>query len=310
MRQQIPVKRGFRDRPYTIKLELVKGCTRACDFCAINKVIKPEDRGKFSFSKKELIIKVAKECNTWLGKYRIEMGLRGEPLKHPHIIDVVKLLKEHSPKAHLLIFTNGDTLLKNDKWDLTTIKGLFDAGLNALVLDSYDKKRVELSKVLKGQNLGDIKINIDGNCFNYKPKRKEINLTGITALGNQNIRNWHNVGGNLPKESAKKYGVDIDEPLVKSCVKPFRELTITWDGNVCLCCLDWSEDIKFGNITKESLQEIYYSRKMDVVRELLTRKQRIFNPCKLCSHFGGFRKGMIVKPNLPEKTEELLKELK
>ena len=70
----------------------------------------------------------------------------------------------------------------------------------------------------------------------------------------------------------------------KPCFAPLDDLTIRASGNVGLCCLDYREQVVFGNVKQESLLSIL-EREWDRMKGLydqLTRCERSLQICKLC----------------------------
>ena len=80
------------DKPWTLKIEMTKGCNYRCTFCPI--YVLPE----YSRDKKFLS---PKDCKTLVSKYkflkhngRIELTMRGEPTLNPDILMNLKIIKK------------------------------------------------------------------------------------------------------------------------------------------------------------------------------------------------------------------------
>src|SRR5688572_8845897 len=123
-----------QDPPFALQVELVEGCTLACQFCGINGI--REMPGNFKFMTGEtidILTQKLKEAG-WLP--RIEFAMHGEPSMHPHMIDAITLFRQRlGPKASLVMFSNGSGFLANTS---ERINGLLEAGLNTLGLDAYE----------------------------------------------------------------------------------------------------------------------------------------------------------------------------
>ena len=48
-----------------------------------------------------------------------------------------------------------------------------------------------------------------------------------------------------------------DNAQGKRCAKPFRELSIRWNGKIAICCNDWRGIYKCGDINKEDIDTIW-----------------------------------------------------
>lgn len=66
------------------------------------------------------------------------------------------------------------------------------------------------------------------------------------------------------------------------CYSPLNEIIITRDGQVSLCCLDWKRKHCFGNLYKESLEDVILLSNMATVYNLLSNGNRTFKICKVC----------------------------
>jgi len=70
--------------------------------------------------------------------------------------------------------------------------------------------------------------------------------------------------------------------LKKECSAPLREIIITREAKVSLCCYDWAYIYTFGNLERKSLDEIIRDGLMYEVYKRLSRGERFLNICKNC----------------------------
>jgi len=66
------------------------------------------------------------------------------------------------------------------------------------------------------------------------------------------------------------------------CPEVFDKLSINWDGTVSACCLDYNNEMVVGNLSNNTLKEIWHSSRMGNYRKLLA--QRRYEAIELCSH--------------------------
>lgn len=284
--------------PYSIQIELVNGCTRQCEFCGLQAVWKLGDR--FNFIKMETIEKLSKDLGDWLKKIRVEFAMFGEPTLHPEINDIFKRFRINFPNCQMMLNTNSDTIIdKNNNVNLLKIKEYFNSGLNILLINIYDSdEKYEIVKdKLKNIDFAEFGEFYNGvKCYTYKGKDvKEIILLKSIWIHNKEkmTRTLMNHTGCVPNEIVKKYGgVIITSPLQKMCVNPFREISVKWDGDVNICCMDIKGLCKIGNVNKRNIKDIWYSKKFDELRHKLLDKNRNFEPCCRCNSNGGFRQGL------------------
>jgi MoaA/NifB/PqqE/SkfB family radical SAM enzyme len=72
-------------------------------------------------------------------------------------------------------------------------------------------------------------------------------------------------------------------PMKQRCAKPFRELSIRYDGNIAICCNDWIGIFKCGNILDNNFEELWNNRFFNAARKVLYNGKRNFIPCGWCN---------------------------
>ena len=225
--------------PYTIKIELVRGCTMRCPFCALPEMEWVND--PWQFMSEEVYKRIIDDLAQWRPKVRIEFAERGEQTFHKNLIPYVQYLRDKLPKAQLTITSNGDTLqkFKNDLQKYKAwVMSLLDAGVNVMMLDCYTKERYAIFQELFSDS---ISLFYEDNFHPYRyigPKTRVILLVDGTIGEDHIIRTWHNAAGSVNVAVAKAAGyncADVTEPLKKMCIRPFREMEIHYDGKVLFC---------------------------------------------------------------------------
>lgn len=286
-----------QDPPYCIQVELTEGCNLGCSFCGLqhirdNGANGPEDKhGKASFMKFLTVEKaevIASRIAEAKWTPRIEFAMHGEPTMNPDYIEIVGVFRKHLPKASLQLTSNGGGLLKGQGFS-SNINALMEAGLNILSLDNYDGIRI-VDKILQGYN-GPHRVwkypqELMGNPHRRrKPHEHDIVvIQDIEAAtkGNHSILSNH-TGGSFPLN---------DKMAGKRCAKPFRELSVRWDGNVAMCCNDWPGRYKIGNLLETAISELWLGEAFQAARQALYHGQRTFTPCKGCDHVS-YRPGLL-----------------
>ncbi len=71
----------------------------------------------------------------------------------------------------------------------------------------------------------------------------------------------------------------------KICTAPFRNLTVDWDGKVTFCCYDTYSELNLGNLNLDSLEDIWWGSKSDIIRMALYRNNNIPEICRNCNGF-------------------------
>lgn len=273
--------------PFTLKLEPTEGCTLACWFCGIQSIRdNGADRDKqihgaksspFKFLEVATAVRLVKEVARLGWNPRWEIAGRGEPTMNPHLVEIIGTIRNHLQDATIILTTNGSGLFQRP----SRIQDLFDAGLNTMALDDY-KHAAFVPKIRTYLEAGiyDFKVyeyprDKEANPYKRTDEKRFVILQDLVeTAGHNNVRNViTNQGG---ASGTKK--VNVKEP----CSKPFRDLTIRWDGRMALCCDDWPGHFKVGSVLDTPLDELWRSPPMEAARRRLLRGQRTFKPCAGC----------------------------
>lgn len=290
----------MKHKPYTIKIELVRGCTMRCSHCAL-----PEmewSNSKWQFMEQKTFSKIVDAVANFTPKVRIEFAERGEPSFHPRIIEFIQEARESLPMAQMLLTSNTDNIKKfHGNWEayVIWIKTLFGSGLNIAMLDAYSSDRWKgLNNAFKDISGIEVKDFYKDNTHPYtyhSPKFQQIILVNGTPKHTNAIRHFQNMGGNVNVAKARKDRfevLDCSSPLIKSCARPFREIVFHYDGNVPLCCNDWKEETIIANIHSENNLEKIWEKFDPYRRHLILKERNKIAPCYKCSERSGFRIGL------------------
>lgn len=280
-----------QEPPFSLQVELCEGCQLACSFCGINGI--RERPGKlYKFMTKETLTSLITQITDLGWNPRVEFALHGEPTMHPDYIGMIALAYSIHPKLQLMLTTNGGGLLR-PPGAAENIKALFRNGLNILALDDYDgihivrKIRPCLDEVCRHLQIEwfEYPANPDGN-----PHRrvKDPFITIIEDISRETSAGTHarlsnHAGSAFPKNFSM---------AGKRCHRPFRELSVRWDGNVAVCCDDWKGEYVCGNIVTDGVLGVWHSPAFDAARKKLILGERTFGPCYGCDA-RSFRVGLL-----------------
>lgn len=244
----------------TIEIETVNRCNGECAFCPVNR---HDDKRKFKLMDETLFKNIIKQLTEIDYDGRLQIFSNNEPLLDKRICEFVKYAKEQCPKSHMSFFTNG-TLLDKEKFDALI------PYCDTFCIDIY-----YVGKCVLPDNIKEI-VEI---CYqNPELKKKVI----ISTIDRNAIRN--NRGG----QSKNRL---ITYKLKTSCKLPFKQLVIRPDGKVSLCCNDPSGIYTLGDLTKNTIQEVWFSETYQQIREKLVKSGRkAIKLCEYCDNFGGFGK--------------------
>tara|TARA_R110000824_G_scaffold50752_7_gene141534 strand:- start:7586 stop:8596 length:1011 start_codon:yes stop_codon:yes gene_type:complete len=308
---------NLQEPPNAIQIEPTEGCNLACSFCGIagirdNKANGPDGKhGKKSSPFKFMDVITARELARQIASAgwtsRIEFAMHGEPTMNQEIENIIKIFREALPNNSIMMTSNGGGLLKG-KGPVTNIKKLMKVGLNVLLLDHYEHSNFvdiieeKLNEDKENTSSFDVlyyPLNSKANPHQRrKPHQHHVVITkDITEASKGNHASLNNHCGNAfpPNESAKE----------KRCAKPFREMSIRWDGNVAICCNDWRGTYKCGNILEKDINVVWNNKFFKAARRKLYHRQRDFGPCRGCdatSYRVGLLPDKMGKKELPLPT--------
>lgn len=279
-------KRNYRvqEPPYAVQIELAEGCNLRCSFCGLSGI-----RGKdnaYKFMDVATLDVLCQEMIRLNWNPRIEFAMHGEPSMHPDPAKMVGVVRAASPGWSIMMTSNGGGLLQRPG-PAHRIGALFAAGLNVLALDDYDGANI-VSKIRKALRDEDDQGGArEFNVYEY-PKQPSGNphtrrhrdvhdLVYVQDIskaktGTHSHLNNHAGSGAPP----------LEKFLAARCAKPFRELSVRYDGRVAVCCNDWRGEYYCGSVVDDGLEKVWNGSAMGAARQMLYHANRDFGPCAGC----------------------------
>ena len=295
-----------QEPPFAVQIELSEGCNLYCDFCGLQGI--REKPGNFKFMTRDTALDIAIQISQAEGwNPRIEFAMHGEPTMNPDMIKIVQKFRRKLPKTQLMMTSNGGGLLR-PPGILQNLQNLFDAGLNVFAFDAYeyvkikdkvdDALAVSMDSGHYGGVLGfDVHRYPDDKEFSPHNRyghtaRKFIRVQDISKAeaGTHSTLNNHCGSGSAP----------LKKSLQARCAKPFRELSIRWNGDIAICCNDWRGVYKCGNTIEDGIVDVWRGQAFNAARRYLIRGERsALSPCDICDA-KSYRVGL-----LPDKKGQL-----
>lgn len=91
------------------------------------------------------------------------------------------------------------------------------------------------------------------------------------------------------------------------CSFPFDSLTVHWNGDCSICCLDYNREIHIGSVLESSIEEIFTGEKITEIRRSMEKGDVTEPLCQMC--LGGLRDRntgrMIRKPMISNRVRWL-----
>ena len=265
-----------------IYIEITNNCNLNCSFCSqVNR-----KRKNMSLEEFELILNKIKEYTNY-----IYLHVKGEPLIHKDIIEMINLADKYHLKVNLT--TNGILFNKYAK-KLGKCKNLNKINFS---LHSENNKENYLDDIFNNIKYLSDKTTViyrlwtlNNNKLDRKSQEIVNKMKDYYNLSTETV--YKILNENNIKISSTIY-VDKDDyfewPTInnhKSCGYCYAlktHIAILADGTVVPCCLDSDGVIKLGNILSESMETIINSKRYKNLQKSFQDRKPIEKLCQSCT---------------------------
>ncbi len=283
------IKRKLRF-PKLISLELTNACNARCIMCPREQLTR-----KIGTMNTEIVEKV---CRDSFKKPLKKMNLFGfgESLLYPRLVEVAKYIKQTLPYVELNLSTNAQ-LLNNGIAD-----GLLRSGIDRINIDidgaaksTYEAVRKQLDydvvvnnvkEFIKKRNQDNSKTKLSVTMIDMDITHNEIKSFKKmwTGLADEIFLNNYNTwAGTFTDRNINNQ--QLARPSFP-CKNLWREMTINYNGKVSFCCMDFNSTIIIGDVTKQSIEEIWHGEIIGKLRKLhLEGKSNEIPLCRNCNEY-------------------------
>lgn len=278
--------------PSNVYIEPTNACNLECAFCARH--ILSRKLGYMSLADFKMIINKFVAASF---QPPLTITGNGEPLLNKAIFSMIKYAKEKNLNISLIsnsTFLTESNIIKLIASGLDRYQTMFDS----LNKEAYEKIRYKSNYEKTKQRL-----------INFIEKNEQVGHPIFMSLGlvktsiNKDIEKTKSFWESFPidnflispllslqadsrlyEESVK----DIDMSVYKICVVPFTDMSISYNGDVVLCPIDFNNVYVVGNVFKEELQEIWNGKHAQKLRKALldnnlTYFSEIRHDCDKCN---------------------------
>lgn len=237
-----------------IEVETINRCNGSCAFCPVSRAVDPREKAVMS---EELFYSIVDQLAEMDYSGRFTTFSNNEPLLDDRIIEFNRYARKRLPHARMHLYTNGTLLTIN------IFEALLEV-LDELVIDNYHPQ-LKLIKPCQ---------EIVAYCEQHPQAKKKAT---IVMRYPQEILTSR--GGTAPNRK------DIPDCSKERCVLPFKQLIVRPTGKVSLCCNDALGKYTLGDLTKESILDVWYGQRFQMVRECLYKGRENWGNCKNCDTF-------------------------
>ncbi len=277
--------------PY-VTFQLVNRCNFQCIMCPVSYVKSNKDELNFELFKKAI---------DEIAKYGSLIRFIGysEPFLYSHIKEAITYVKDKNLKLH--ITTNG-SLLNEELIDF-----IIEKKVDSIVFSfqGLDENEYLFMRNTTKNKFDKLLQNIQ-NLFQKKDKFPFMKITTTVTkrdnltLQNEFIKKYLNYVDEVQITGFTHF-IHIDEyfnkPTIWSelniqkptqnenvkCFLPNYEMLIKHNGYILQCCGAFTNEMKVENIAKNSLYDIWHSKKANEIRQITTNGNlTYFSDCKVC----------------------------
>ncbi|MDC3100576.1 radical SAM protein [Candidatus Pelagibacter sp.] len=275
------------DLPMYLLIEPVSTCNLRCPFCF--QTDKSFTRKPYmGLMKFELFKKILDEADeNKVGA--ITFASRGEPTLHKQLGEMLEYASNKRNIFEIKLNSNA-TFLREE-----LIHKILRSRLTQIVISADHYEKTNYERLRLGANYEQILKNVD-NLYkirekDYPQSNLEIRISGVDADRNIDRKAFKNfwikrsdhVSIGLPMERWNTYKNKIHDDITDPCEKLWDRMYIWFDGKVNPCDADYKSNLSFGDVSKDSLKNVWKSDKIKILREKHLNKERLkFNPCDRC----------------------------
>lgn len=281
-RKMYGIENGAEDFPKMVVVSVTYICNAKCPHCPYT-----ENNSDLRKSYKdalyippELFRKIADECGKFHSYIRITGG--GEPLLHKDMVPLIEYAK--SVGSRVWLNTNG-SLFTGKAADRLLACGIdfIEFSVDAADEETYKKVRpgIDFNKlvsnikyVIEKRNSSKYSARIAVSVINQKIIKDKIDgitkfwlKLGVDEVIKRKFLTWGSTTEINPDNSADPSPYLIKEKGIP-CPYPFHRLNIDTRGKVEVCGFDIAGRTNFGNVNKQSIQEIWKGPDFDYWRKM------------------------------------------
>ncbi|MBC7383457.1 MAG: SPASM domain-containing protein [Bacteroidia bacterium] len=288
--------------PVVMEIEPTTSCNLRCPQCPSGLREFTRNTGMLDLPMYKKIIDEIHQELTYLILY-----FQGEPFLNKMFLEFVK----YAAAKNIYTATSSNAHYFTDELAKATI----ESGLDRLIIsidgvdqESYQKYRIggKLDKVLEGtqnllkwkKKLGSTTPHIIWQFIAFKHNEHQIpeikklaKEMGVDELGikTAQIYDYQTSDTFIPNnEDLSRYkktenGYEIKNELLNQCWRMWRGSVITWDGLVVPCCFDKDATHRFGDVSKETFEEVWRGDAYQNFRGAILRSRSEIDICVNCS---------------------------
>ncbi len=250
--------------PRTIQIQTVTGCNADCVFCSYGETYQGQPKGRMTDDLFRSLIDEAAEHDV----RRVSPYLMNEPLLDRTLLDKIRYINRKMPSTKVVVTTNGHDLTSD------TAEAMLDLGpgLHEVHVSVQGVDRGAYARTMRGPlDLDRTIANVEGFLAAQRRRgtgrpRLWVTMVDTAWIDARAAVVWwrgrgvnakytflENLGGNVAADDLAR------APLrpYTTCARLFKQAYVLFNGDMVLCCADWSRKQVLGNVTKDGLGAVW-----------------------------------------------------
>jgi MoaA/NifB/PqqE/SkfB family radical SAM enzyme len=263
--------------PRAVQIQTRTGCNADCIWCPYGETFPTQAKGTMEWG---LFERIVEECARHKVR-RISPYLMNEPFLDRDLPKKIAFIHEHCPSAKVVVTTNG-SMLRPD-----VVKEILDLGpaLRALYISFQGIDKESYEATMRGrmqfeQTLEHVHYLVD-EMKRRQASYPEVWITMVDTNvidAKKAVRYWQsrgvrskyttleNRGGNI--KDAESFSRTKAMSYYTTCTRLFKQAYIMFNGDLVLCCVDYSREQVLGNIVGSSIYDVWNG---EVAKEIRRR---------------------------------------
>jgi len=267
----------MQELPEVYQVEVTRACNFKCPMCPTQFFPRENNEQFLQLGLLDKIISQGDLDNS----YFVELQMGGEPLLHPHLDEIITMIKSTGVKVGLS--TNGSHMMlkMRELLRLDSITVSIDS------LTDYNDIRVGL---VTPTDVGSLIKNLKELLEKAELEGVAVDLQVIELEGwekqmdliNEVFEHYQYNLRSIPNGYVHYLEPQVDWPTnTELCINPWMSVSIQCNGHVTSCCVAQGDDIIYGDLKTQTLREVWAG---DAVENMRTKMRLGAYPevCKKC----------------------------
>lgn len=288
--------------PLTIHIETTNVCNFRCVQCPTGQADYASVAGYYQHMPMDLYEKVVSDMREFNAVKSLKMYLLGEPLLNKNLGRMISLARSAGVADHIEVTSNGSLLTEQRARELLG-SGLEYFRVSVYSISAERQRDITRANATPEEVLSNVRRLrqlrdeagaetpfICAEMFFDSPDANRRFLEMYRDVADEaSVTYPHNWTGSRDFITSIAAGHEISEDACfptkkKACAFPFYTLAVRSDGNVVVCCVDWTGGTTVGNVRRTSLRGIWEGEPLLRLQQLhLDGKRSENSSCRDCT---------------------------